>query len=244
MPLLYFTATAEALGIARAAEAGAARRRGGRPRAGQPERRRRLRPVERRGERRRLARRLRRPTSCRGRRPRAMPSGPRLRVGARQPRQHRQRLRRLRDGRRGYSPTRSWCSPAEGRAAIGDLRYYADTRADAFATPLAQAQLGAALALSGDQPRADAMFRARRPRGAGGRAGAALPERLRQRRRATPRACSPLAAEAGSDAVDRGGARRRRRRRRATMRSTQEQLWTLLAAHALAGDAAARRARG
>ena len=45
-----------------------------------------------------------------------------------------------------------------GEAVIGDLRYYADTLPDAFDTPLAAAQLGAALAAYGDQPRADAMF--------------------------------------------------------------------------------------
>ena len=91
----------------------------------------------------------------------------------------------------------------EGRAAIGDLRYYADTRADAFATPLAQAQLGAALALSGDQPRADAMFRRAGLAARGGRARAALPHRLRQRHSATRAGVLALAAEAGSDAVDR-----------------------------------------
>ena len=55
---------------------------------------------------------------------------------------------------------------ANGRAAIGDLRYYAETKLDAFATPLAKAQIGAALALYGDKPRAEAVFqrRARRPR--------------------------------------------------------------------------------
>ena len=53
----------------------------------------------------------------------------------------------------------------EGAAAVGDLRYYVDVKGDAFATPAAMAQLGAALASYGDQPRADAMFR---------RAGAAL----------------------------------------------------------------------
>ncbi len=47
----------------------------------------------------------------------------------------------------------------EGAAAIGDLRYYADVKGDSFATPLAKAQLGAALASYGDQPRADLMFR-------------------------------------------------------------------------------------
>lgn len=46
----------------------------------------------------------------------------------------------------------------EGAAEMGDLRYYADVKADAFATPLAAAQLGAALANYGDQSRADTMF--------------------------------------------------------------------------------------
>ncbi|MEL7091025.1 MAG: alpha-2-macroglobulin family protein [Pseudomonadota bacterium] len=45
-----------------------------------------------------------------------------------------------------------------GAAQIGDLRYYADAKATAFATPLARAQLGAALAQYGEQSRADAMF--------------------------------------------------------------------------------------
>ena len=39
---------------------------------------------------------------------------------------------------------------------IGDLRYYADAKLDDFATPLAQAQIGAALALYGDTQRARA----------------------------------------------------------------------------------------
>jgi len=46
----------------------------------------------------------------------------------------------------------------EGAARMGDLRYYADVKAEAFATPLAAAQLGAALAAYGDQSRADRMF--------------------------------------------------------------------------------------
>ncbi len=47
-----------------------------------------------------------------------------------------------------------------GRAAIGDLRYYLEARLDAFATPLAKAQLGAALALYGDRTRAATAFKA------------------------------------------------------------------------------------
>ncbi len=46
----------------------------------------------------------------------------------------------------------------EGSASIGDLRYYADAKSTAFATPLARAQLGAALANYGEQARADRMF--------------------------------------------------------------------------------------
>ena len=47
-----------------------------------------------------------------------------------------------------------------GRAPIGDLRYYADTRLDRFSTPLAKAQIGAALAMMGDKPRAETAFAA------------------------------------------------------------------------------------
>ncbi|ABD53181.1 alpha-2-macroglobulin family protein [Jannaschia sp. CCS1] len=46
----------------------------------------------------------------------------------------------------------------EGQASMGDLRYYADVKAPEFATALALGQLGAALAMYGDQQRADAMF--------------------------------------------------------------------------------------
>ncbi|WP_299585948.1 alpha-2-macroglobulin family protein [uncultured Tateyamaria sp.] len=45
-----------------------------------------------------------------------------------------------------------------GAASMGDLRYYADTKATALATPLARAQLGAALASYGEQTRADRLF--------------------------------------------------------------------------------------
>ena len=45
-----------------------------------------------------------------------------------------------------------------GRAAIGDLRYYTDSKLANFATPLAKAQLGAAMALYGDRQRAARAF--------------------------------------------------------------------------------------
>jgi len=46
------------------------------------------------------------------------------------------------------------------RAAIGDLRYYLEAKLDNFGSPLAQAQLGAALALYGDRSRAAEAFTA------------------------------------------------------------------------------------
>jgi alpha-2-macroglobulin len=46
------------------------------------------------------------------------------------------------------------------RAAMGDLRYYVDTRLERFSTPLAKAQLGAALAMLGDKERAEKAFKA------------------------------------------------------------------------------------
>jgi hypothetical protein len=49
---------------------------------------------------------------------------------------------------------------SNGRASIGDLRYYAETKLQAFGTPLAKAQIGAALALYGDNVRAESVFRA------------------------------------------------------------------------------------
>ncbi|EIC19452.1 alpha-2-macroglobulin family protein [Thiorhodovibrio frisius] len=45
-----------------------------------------------------------------------------------------------------------------GRISLGDIRYYFETKLDAFATPMARAQVGAALALQGAQPRARQAF--------------------------------------------------------------------------------------
>ncbi|WEK51863.1 MAG: MG2 domain-containing protein [Candidatus Kaistia colombiensis] len=46
-----------------------------------------------------------------------------------------------------------------GKAAIGDLRYYAESKLNNFATPLAQAQIGAALALYGDKARSGSVLK-------------------------------------------------------------------------------------
>jgi hypothetical protein len=122
----------------------------------------------------------------------------------------------------------------EGAAAVGDLRYYADVKGDAFATPAAAAQLGAALASYGDQRRADAMF-AR----AAGMMDALPAEDTAQVFRADygthlrdAAALLTLAAEAGSEVVDRD-ALAMRIAAHAGRLSPQEATWALLAAHAL-----------
>ncbi len=124
----------------------------------------------------------------------------------------------------------------EGAAAMGDLRYYADTKAEAFSTPLASAQLGAALAAYGDPGRADRMFaRAGRLVAASGgedqvwRADYGTPKR-------DAAAVLALAVEAGSEAVDRT-ALLTEITRGSAHQSTQEAAWSLLAAHALLTEA-------
>jgi alpha-2-macroglobulin len=47
-----------------------------------------------------------------------------------------------------------------GRSAIGDLRYYIDTRLERFSSALAKAHLGAAIAMLGDKERSEKAFRA------------------------------------------------------------------------------------
>jgi uncharacterized protein YfaS (alpha-2-macroglobulin family) len=122
----------------------------------------------------------------------------------------------------------------EGAAAIGDLRYYADVKADAFATPIAQAQLGAALASYGDQRRADAMFTR-----AGARIAAYKTYSDAQIYRADygssrrdVAAVLTLALESGSDVLDRDALALALRPMGRGL-STQEATWTLLAANAL-----------
>lgn len=122
----------------------------------------------------------------------------------------------------------------EGAAAIGDLRYYADVKADAFATPLALGQLGAALAMYGDQPRADAMFR----RGYELLITQSIvSERTGWRsdfgtRRRDATALLTLAAGAGSQAIPLDALAAALPAPSANV-STQEAVWSLLAADAL-----------
>ena len=115
-----------------------------------------------------------------------------------------------------------------------------DAKADALSTPLAKAQLGAALAAYGEQQRADTMFRL----------AAAQVENYKKR---TPywrvdygtnlrdaAAVLALAIEAGSDAIDRDALVKIVNPVSLSQRptSTQEKVWSLFAAKALIADAA------
>ncbi len=128
-----------------------------------------------------------------------------------------------------------------GAAPVGDLRYLADTKLDDFATPIAKAQIAAALGMLGDK-------HARRARLCGG-------ARARSRR---SRRSNIGRTDYGSVAARRGRAGDARLRRRRAARdhrparssasrpraaltpytSTQENAWMVLAARALAKDAA------
>jgi uncharacterized protein YfaS (alpha-2-macroglobulin family) len=125
----------------------------------------------------------------------------------------------------------------EGAAAMGDLRYYADVKGGAFTTPLGAAQLGAALASYGDPERADRMF-ARAAR----QIAQAQPDTTQIWRSdygtslRDAAAVLTLAVEAGSSVIDREALVARAVRDEGWL-STQEALWSLLAANALIGEA-------
>ena len=123
----------------------------------------------------------------------------------------------------------------EGAASMSDLRYYADVKADAFGSAMALAQVGAALASYGDSTRADALFTraARRlntaeknPRSWRDDFGTDLRDAA---------AVLTLAVEAGSSVLDINAisARVAPSVGETAGRSTQESVWSLLAANAL-----------
>ncbi|QPM91257.1 alpha-2-macroglobulin family protein [Pseudooceanicola algae] len=125
----------------------------------------------------------------------------------------------------------------EGEAAIGDLRYYADVKAGDFGTPLAQAQIGAALASYGDQIRADRLFAAANARLSqavvpgllGGEAQVFRADFGTDLRDAA--GVLALAGEAGSTVVDRAALSARLAESKGPL-STQESAFTLMAAEA------------
>ncbi len=128
-----------------------------------------------------------------------------------------------------------------GRAVIGDLRYYADAKLDDFATPLAQAQIGAALALYGDTERARRAFDAAVARLNPGQA-AQTPVRSDFGSRLRDSAgLLTLAAETRvmNDVLGRLAQTVEAWRAQKTDTTTQENAWLLLAAHALAEEGGA-----
>ncbi|PTM94331.1 alpha-2-macroglobulin family protein [Mycoplana dimorpha] len=123
------------------------------------------------------------------------------------------------------------------KAAISDLRYYADTRLSEFPTPLAKAHIAAALGLYGDAQRADRIFRealrvstditnvslARSDYGSALRDGAAVLA-LAAESRPAPAIIPQLAAFVAGEWD------------RKAYTSTQEQAWMLLAARAILNE--------
>ena len=128
-----------------------------------------------------------------------------------------------------------------GRAPIGELRYYADERIERFSSALAQAQIGAALAMTGDKPRAEKAFRtalatmgvdgadeSRADYGSRLRDGAAVLTLISETR------TLPGESPGLATVIEKARATR-------TYTSTQEQAWMLLAARALSEAAAGTR---
>lgn len=124
------------------------------------------------------------------------------------------------------------------RAPIGELRYYADTKLSTFVSPLAKAQIGAALSMMGEKERAEKTFAAaldaldtapavtlaRSDFGSGLRDTAALVTLSQETgiaKKDTPKLVNVIAKSFAAR----------------TYTSTQEQAWLLLAANAL-GDTA------
>jgi alpha-2-macroglobulin len=125
-----------------------------------------------------------------------------------------------------------------GAAPVGDLRYFADTKLDAIATPIAKAQIAAALGMLGDRARAERVYAAAlasiapRPVLDYGRSdyGSVLRDAA---------ALVTLASEGGAPRPTITGAVERveAARNLTPYTSTQENAWMVLAAGALAKDA-------
>jgi uncharacterized protein YfaS (alpha-2-macroglobulin family) len=126
-----------------------------------------------------------------------------------------------------------------GTAPVGDLRYIADTKLNAIATPIAKAQIAAALGLLGDKARADRVYQAAldaispQPKLEFGRQdyGSALRDSA---------ALVTLASESNAPrkTVAAAVSRVEAARQLSPYTSTQENAWLVLAARAIAKDAA------
>ncbi|MFO1149629.1 MAG: alpha-2-macroglobulin [Alsobacter sp.] len=125
-----------------------------------------------------------------------------------------------------------------GRPVMGDLRYLSDTKLGAFGSPLARAQIAAALALLGDKGRAQTAFAAaierlrafKEDRGWRSDYGSKLRDSA---------GILALAAESGAprDQLQRASLVVEEARNASSYTSTQENAWMVLAAEALSRDA-------
>ena len=122
-----------------------------------------------------------------------------------------------------------------GMAPVGDLRYIADVKLKDLATPAAQAEIGAALAMLGDQIRAEKAFRI---------AARTLPKETTEPKAGRidfgsvlrdAAAVVTLAAEGGAPKFILASATKQigKARNRVTYTSTQDDAWLVLAARAL-----------
>jgi uncharacterized protein YfaS (alpha-2-macroglobulin family) len=127
-----------------------------------------------------------------------------------------------------------------GRAPVGDLKYLADTRMADFGSPLARAQIGAALAILGDKPRADQAFAAavaalKNDEDTGFRGyredyGSVLRDASAILALATEAKSEPRVIRAATATVAKERAKR-------SYASTQDMAWMVLAARAVAAEA-------
>jgi uncharacterized protein YfaS (alpha-2-macroglobulin family) len=127
-----------------------------------------------------------------------------------------------------------------GKPVMNDLKYLADTKLDAFKTPMARAQLAAALALLGDKGRANAIFTQAADQLAGMRMENVSRSDYGSKLRDSA-GLMTLAAEANADraVVQKAATQVSDARGQARFASTQEQAWMVLAAQALVNDAQA-----
>jgi alpha-2-macroglobulin len=126
-----------------------------------------------------------------------------------------------------------------GIAPIGDLRYLADAKLEALSTPIAKAQIAAALAMVGDRARAERVYAA----ALAAIAPSSQPDLVSREdygsRLRDAAAVVALAGEGGAAPATVQAAVRHVESVRANLRptSTQEDAWLLLAASAMARDA-------
>jgi uncharacterized protein YfaS (alpha-2-macroglobulin family) len=129
-----------------------------------------------------------------------------------------------------------------GAAPIGDLRYYADTKIGDFATPIAKAQIAAALAMLGDRNRADHAYTAAldalgpQPKPALNVGREDYGSQLRDAAALVTLASEGRAPQA---TIDNAVLRIDSARQTFSATSTQEDAWMVLAARALAKELAA-----